>query len=391
MDKDRREAERSGDSIRYALELRRSGEDLRAKRLLQDLAWDSDDAVKALNDLYPIWPEHDEILTLIEADEAAWRSWANEIAGSIDPRVNHCLAESIPNFLTEYRYESEVDQFQNCFELLKCREQGPRLKSEDYWSDRLEWAEPLPAEMSDFLNWLDLKREGPRRHRLNEYSDVRLGWALFRLGDEDLLRRWAQHSNRDFWRERTLLARLDKTLSVTLAPEGRAVPSWVQCRLLPNCFEVAGCALSWIHYFEPGKAGEPRAILRQNLGRGHLLFLSDSMRMKSQSEPLQKGNDRSFRNALVSDWQKHLGDRFISALHLQGFVFLWEFGQLKTVLNQLIEVFNETRDSHEEEGEMRIGVAAVSGDIKASFALAKSRCEKAVAEGVAFLPECLTD
>lgn len=394
MDKDRREAERSGDPIRYALELRRIGEDLRAKRLLQYLAWDQEDAMKVLDQLYPLCFEWEDILIQIEGEEATWRSWANEIAGSVDPRVNQRLEESVPQELSEALADSGIEQFQDCFLVIDCKEQGPRLKTIDFWVDRLEWAEPLPAEMSDFMDWLRGIGQVKDRSRLYEFGRIRLGWALYRWGFGNLLRRWAESEEQRNWRERTLVERFEKTLSVKLAPEGQAIPSWVKCRRLPSFREARVAALPRAPYF-PGyfattMTGKPADFLKESFKRGHLLFVMLPQDTDPMNNQIISNKKLRFVNAVVSSWQELIGDRIITTERWLEYVILWEFGQLKTVLKQLIELFNETRDSHEEKGEMSIGVAAVSGDIKASFALAKSRCEKAIAAGLNYLPECLT-
>lgn len=395
MDKDRREAERSGDPIRYALELRRSGEDLRAKRLLQELAWDNNDALTVLDDLYPIWPEHEEILADVECRDSAWYSYANHIAGSPDPRVNRRLADAMPQNLKDGGAESSSPYYQNYFELRDCRSQTLRLHCEDYWLDRLEWIEPLPEEMTDFLDWLQGIQPFNDWSGLYEYSQCRLGWTLYRWGFGDLLRCWAESGEQTNWRERTLVERLEKTLSVKLVPKGQAIPSWLKWRLLPSFREARNAALPRVPYF-PGNSfsemsGEPAEFLKEDFKRGHLLFVRVPMETDPKKRRKISPKKIQFLNTLVSSWQEMIGDRVIKTECWLEYVILWEFGQLKTVLKQIIDVVHKTKESSGDGHGLTIGVASVSGDIKASFALAKSRCEKAVAKGVNYLPECLTD
>ena len=131
--------------------------------------------------------------------------------------------------------------------------------------------------------------------------------------------------------------------------------------------------------------------MRQLEGR-HLLFLSFPKRLHSNRDQIWTREGEKFRNDLVSAWQEILGDRVISTGRQQDFLVLWEFGQLKTVIEQLLKSFQSMAvDPPEHVGELRIGVATVSEDFQGSVDLANSRCESAFLQSVNYLPECLVD
>lgn len=396
MDRLRREAERSGDSLNFALELRRGGEDLRAKRLLQELGWDNDDALTVLDELYPLWPEHEQILGRVKEKHSGWRIMVCHIVGSPDPRINHRLRETTQRRNSRDSESSRRNVLDDSLKLLDCRAQMRRLKSEEFWFERLEWAEPLPEEMSAFMDWLDRRTNGNRREWFDEYGRVRLGWALFRWGFGDLLRRWLKTFNPVRWRERTLLERLEKTLTATLVPEGQAVPSWVQPRLLPRYRDTGEAALPETPYIQnslrEGEWATPTKYLKERFHRGHVLYLSFPKRLHSNRDQIWSKRGLRLRSELVSSWQELLGDRVISTERKQDYVIIWEFGQLKTVLESLISAFNAVfSEPYEHAGELRIGVASVTTDLQASLNLAKLRSENAFQQSVSYLPECLTD
>lgn len=396
MDRLRREAERSGDSLNFALELRRGGEDLRAKRLLQELGWDNGDALSVLDDLYPLWPEHEQILTIVEKDEELYRFQLATIIGSPDPRVNRRLSKSLPNSVKTASTVVRSIIFDKSLELLECRQQGPRLRSVDFWFERLEWAQPFPEEMSEFMDWLDNKNRGRRPDSLTLYSQLRLGWALFRWGFGDLLQRWLKTYEPVHWRERTLLERFEKTLTATLVPEGQAVPSWVQTRLLPLYRDAPEAALPEKPYIlnslREGEWAAPTKFLKERFQKGHVLYVCFPKRLHSNRDQSWSTRGLRLRNELVSSWQELLGDRVISTERKQDYVILWEFGQLKTVLESLITAYKAVfSEPYEHAGELRIGVASVTTDLQASLNLAKLRSESAFQQSVNYLPECLTD
>ncbi|MDF1663333.1 MAG: hypothetical protein P1V97_16290, partial [Planctomycetota bacterium] len=258
MDKLRREAERSGDSLCYALELRRQGQGLRAKRLIQDLAWDKHPgAEEALEELYPFSEDLQSILDEVTENLEEHGYWIGPMVGSMDPRVNRLLLDFLPKHLEEIGPNAQHrETYEDHLRLANRGSQLDRLKSQQWWGERMQWADPFEEEMSEFLDWHDGDHDWQERtrtqgHNLREFQlgERRLSWILIKLNYSELLRRWAKTFPARTWTEKTLVQRCDGTLRASLVPHGPAVPTWAKFHF-PDFPMVRTTALWNRNFFE---------------------------------------------------------------------------------------------------------------------------------------------
>ncbi|MDF1665933.1 MAG: hypothetical protein P1V97_29525 [Planctomycetota bacterium] len=391
MDKLRREAERSGDSLRYALELRRQGQDLRAKRLIQDLAWDKHTgAEEALEQLYSLNEEMRGLLDILSRGPAQASLAMSQLLGSLDPRINKEISEQIPRCLRAFRgNESLCANMGQIRQLVEVRSLIDRLRSTDTWSFRLVIADPLEEELAELLDWFLIEFNYRKQRFYDRHNDLLLGWTLCEYKHTELLQKWEEdYRGRAWpeliWRER-LGERLKGTLPAQLVPDVKVIPDWAMGVSFSG-LNGKSYALQYTNFFHERSIQEGLALDKfVGFSGSYLIFLNlGSLRKPIVVRELRRRF--AINKKLVSRWQGLVGDRVMSRDH--DFVILWEFGNLQRLIPLLELKAREVIDNFGH-GHLSIGVSADTGNWSGTIDNAEKQNRKAREQGLTYLPECL--
>ncbi|MDF1665931.1 MAG: hypothetical protein P1V97_29515 [Planctomycetota bacterium] len=384
MDKLKREAERSGDVLKYALELRRQGQDRAAKRLLQDLAWDHfEGADDALELLYPLDPELIESLSSLEDNQSQFSSIPNYF-GSLDPRVNTRLDTIILKMLEDFSSDDVgLALFTNWLESCRKRTLLERLFADnEHFGARLTWADPLKEELNALIANAMTFREDPDRGNIGRLGDLTLGWHIAHVGSSAQHRRWTEGLNPVTWREELAVAEGSHNNDFNEG-EGSVRPTWFPTSICPN--RACDARSFALHRYVFVDSGTPRSHFKWD---HDLVFLKvenlDDLDLWAGFYVGDKG-----RRAYVSAWQDLVGDRVIRWTEDQ-FLIIWEYGALAELLGRL--ACQDLGDRWPEGFPLctvTMGTATLTDDWFGAIDEARDRQKKAKKLGKAYLDEDL--
>lgn len=378
MDKDRREAERSGDPIRYALELRRSGEERRAKRLLQNLAWDNHDAMRVLEELYPVHPTK----YLFVDDPNPLRrpiSHVDDLLGTLDPRLNRRIEQRLIEMSN--RPESDLssqDPFRNWIRLVNERSLPQRVcTSANFLGRRLCYAEPLPEDLERIVAHAKILREQDERNSEARLGDLTLAWHIKQSGTPTLLQAWAEDYEPLYWLERRMVG--DAIGAENFFQDERTKDPLWRFRDLPP-YEVYDKNTLAVHGFYLEEGREHFMDLMKN---PYLIVIY--LNRQHEYGHGQRLERNSLRRAYVNVWQEVVGDRVIQLNSLE-FLVLWEHGDI----NEIVQRLSEQRPDLQSLGlnmehSVSLGAARLRGDWTRAEGRARERQIEAREEGLSFL------
>lgn len=390
MDKLRREAERSGDSLRYALELRRQGQNRRAKRLLQDLAWDKHSgATDALEQLYPF---SERLTKQIEGLQGSRRDCfyaASELIGSLDPRVNdHCRKAMIPWSSDESTQSETRDFFKKWIDYLEERDLPTRL----FFAPRnlakaLKWAEPLPEELPEIVDQFRASQIKFGVPNLGPGIEMMLAWHLCKAQLAELIPAVIERFEAANWRDRQLVASVnrDRDLNGDLP----AAPNWGLPELSPlELYDpLSGAYLRSVFVdSKNGDFGEAHQWTKANDWPSELILLNiDRMRDINDNLGCHQGDLAIQR--FVGLWQDCVGDRVIR-WSAGDYIVPWELGSMKETLKRLVIA---VKDAHFlgsiSHPSFTMGVTSFHGDWFEAVERARINHELALDRGLPYIPK----
>ena len=378
MDKLKREAERSGDSLRYALELRRQGRNIPAKRLIQELAWDEHErALEALDQLYPLDPELQSSLDSLAEDVIKCIFYVSDFLGSLDPRVNKEIVRHLEVGLQFYGEEAAIgEDLQGNLELAQSRSLLERLKVESGWSSRFTWADPLEEELSLFLDWFETDLLYRNCDNYNREDDFLLGWTIQKFGTKALLKRWLKGFKVETWRERCLEGWLRGSVSATKVPDSEVEPSWANASPFGSIAASNHGLSAWSYLSrELGQGWKPKTALVQSDCQS-LIYLKLGSSKKGQ-DPTSSEERTQLHRKLVSVWQEQVGDRVL--VHDLDSIVPWEFDKVSEVSEGLLAVSKSILEQTELSGFDCVfaGIAEIEGDWESAIESARRLCLEA--------------
>lgn len=389
MDKLRREAERSGDSLRFALELRRQGQDIRAKRLLQDMAWDGiESASMALEQIYPLTGELQSIVGSLSLEAYPCFLSIEELLGSLDPRVSEAILEQIPRLFIGFQFPYEIrEQLRQYRKLAGERRLLPRLKSRKHWAFRLRWSDPLEEELTALFNWLELGQHYRTRPDYERHHDFLFGWKLHNLQYKELTLRWGKDLSGKSWREQMFEDSANGISSWSSPSSGSPLPSWApKNSVLAYDRFHHGIQRSALFQKTPGSGWSPSLELRSS-GTNQLIYVRLGELLLRNPQAVFGRRER--RKRAVGALQKVVGDRVITWDN--DFVIPWELGRVNALLKQLHNACTTTMESQDCGAleQFSMGVAPIEGNWTSAIVTAALRCGRAREQGLSYLPECL--
>ena len=382
MDKDRREAERSGDPIRYALELRRSGEERRAKRLLQDLAWDKVEAAElALDELYPLDSETYQIYDgPVGLDRIS--SNLDDLLGSLDPRLNKNIEEHILSILSsgiELHPDTQV-RYEQWLPICGQRNILDRLALDpELFSRRLRYAEPLEEELDAIITYVKSLREHPGRDADTRLADLSLAWHIQVTGTSAQLQSWATDYHPEYWIERRAFAEV--TGDTDFFNDETKDPPWRLRSLPPNEIYRDGTMAIYLQNFK-----DHREALTASLENPFLivLYVNNSEYTVRPGESWDMKTD--YQRAHVETWQQLVGDRVFSQVTVDFEYFvLWEHGEINEIMSRLAQQNPDFQAlGFSKEYSVSFGAAPLNENWDSAYNKAKERQEEAKKNGVRF-------
>lgn len=344
MDKLRRDAERSGDSLRYALELRRQGQDLRAKRLIQDLAWDKvPGAVAALEQLYPF---SDRLKRQIKALQGSRRDCffaASELIGSLDPRVNELSRAAMTPWLNDPSAQSETrDFFGKWIDYLNENHLPTRLAyAPRNLAKALKWAEALPEEMPEIVEEFRASQLRFGVSNLGPANEMMLAWHIEKTETPELLPLVLERFEPIHWRDRQLKDRGAAAPKIKWASEIPAPLRWGPPDLSPiERYDLLSGAYLRSVFVKPmlGASVAPQSWTQARSWVGDLVLLNiDRMTEINDHSGFYSG-DRAIQE-MVGFWQDCVGDRVIR-WSANDYIILWELGSVNELLGSILEFVN---------------------------------------------------
>ncbi|MDF1663332.1 MAG: hypothetical protein P1V97_16285 [Planctomycetota bacterium] len=389
MDKLRREAERSGDSLRHALELRRQGQDIRAKRLLQDLAWDHcEGAEAALEQIYPLNDELKDKLGSLSLGAYPCFLSIEQLLGSLDPRVAQAIIAQFPRLFIGFQIPQQLrERLRRYRKLAGERRLLPRLKSKSHWVFRLHWADPLEEELSALFNWLELEPHYRAGAEYTRHHDFLFGWKLYSLGYVELIKRWGRDLPDKTWRERMFFDVATGSHDSCSLPEESVIPNWApkNSSLSYDQFHQGVLRSALFKHFR-GRGWEPASELKNSDAR-QLIYVA--LGASIEVNPRGVFGRRERRIKAVSALQEVIGDRVICWDN--DFIIPWEFGHIESLLKELIVSVAKTDKSPDFDvlEQVTFGVAPIKENWETAIETALLLCSKASEEGLTYLPECI--
>ncbi|MDF1665932.1 MAG: hypothetical protein P1V97_29520 [Planctomycetota bacterium] len=343
MDKLRREAERSGDSLRCALELRRQGQDLRAKRLIQDLAWDKHPgAEEALDQLYPFSDRLTKQLERLQGSRRDCFFAASELVGSLDPRVNALCRTAMLQWEDDESAQPETrDFFKKWIAYLDEKHLPSRLGfAPRNLAKALKWAEVLPEELPEIVEEFRASQLRFGVANLGPANEIMLAWHIEKAGMPELLPKVLERFEAINWRDRQLLAkgseqrRLETSHEIPRSPWGPEELSPLERYDL-----LSGAYLRSV--FVDSKTGEPgqmRSWAERRNWTGDLILLNINRMTEINDHYGFYAGDLAVQE-MVGLWQDCVGDRVIR-WSANDYIVLWELGSVNELLTRMIESTN---------------------------------------------------